>query len=324
MAQEQQPAQDVLPVEKTAAAGAAPDAVDNFLKDLDDIRSTYDSSSLSDVLVAGSAAALQGLKALGLDKLFIEGAADAADPPKGKPAGKTLEGSNPAEGFSSPAEGFTDKKPQKDDAASSLAEQIAKKMAMAAGGGADFGGKIRDAVDYKGGKLEKQTERPLSRIEQMITKGLLQSARSGDLEGVKEMLATLNESPKSVDAVLNQVRESLSNSGSRANVGWERGTDDSGNSFVRMHLTTYDKRAGESTRVTLGSDGTENAYIKPFKGPAQSVDAKETLVGMVAPQKQPELRHFQEKEMSEAERAKLEAIKLEALKLEAIKRARGK
>lgn len=296
MAQEQQPAQDVLPMDKAAHAGTAPDAMDNILKQVNDIRSAqaYDASSLNEVLVSGSAAAAQALKALGLDKLFI-GGADAADAPSAKAAGKSITDSNPAEGHSGQTEGFSGKKGEKGGVKSSQSDDSIKASAIA--DGIAIGGKFRDSAENterETGKLKIAFERPLSRIEQMITKELLKSARSGDLEGVKEMLATLNESPKSVDAVLRQVRESLSSSGSRANLGWERGTDDSGNSFVRMHLTEHDKATGQTTRVTVGSDGTENAYSQSWKQGSHknSLDASTTLENMLRAPEQPELRQF--------------------------------
>lgn len=288
MAQEQQPAQDVLPVEKDAASGSASNVADNILKQVNDIRATQ---ALSDVLGSGSAAAVKALKALGLDKLVIGGAAEAAEA-NVKPAGKSVKDSNPAEGHSSSTEGFSGKKVEKGGVNSSQSDDYIKASAIADGMKL---GLLREAKDttlennIKEGKTEK--ERPLSRIEQIITKELLQSARSGDVEGMKEMLATLNESPKSVDAVLRQVRDSLSG---HAHVGWERGTDDSGNSFVRMHLKTWDKAAEQTTRVTVGSDGTEDAYSQGWKAgsPRQSLDASKTLETMFYRPQIPELRHF--------------------------------
>lgn len=265
MAQEQQTAQDV-PVEKAAAGGSLPDVLDNMLKQVNEIRSSEapDASALAENLVSGSrASGLQTLKELGLDKLSIGGAAHGVEFSKDEPARKNVRDPKAAEGHGGVAEGFSRKTVEK-------------------------AGKVPDASDLKdvgNVKYLKQTERQLSRIEQVITKELLQSARSCDMEGMKEMLATLSESPKSIDAVMHQVRASLSREGSRANVGWERGTDDSGNSFVRMHLTTYDKVLGLFTRVTVGSDGTQNAYQQSDKPGSQreSIDAKEAMGTMLKP-----------------------------------------
>jgi hypothetical protein len=59
-------------------------------------------------------------------------------------------------------------------------------------------------------------------------------------------------------------------------VNWEQGKDDAGNAFVRMKLTQHDK-LGDTTQVTIGSDGTSSASYTNIKGHSKPIDAASAL-----------------------------------------------
>jgi hypothetical protein len=131
------------------------------------------------------------------------------------------------------------------------------------------------------GKIRPLKEVPLSATEQLFADNLSSAITDANPKAISRVLAVLSENPGSIDRVMRQIREQLG----RASVNWEQGKDDAGNAFVRMKLTHYDKRLGDTTQVTIGSDGASSATYTNAEGRSKPIDASSALEYM-RPRKQ--------------------------------------
>jgi hypothetical protein len=148
---------------------------------------------------------------------------------------------------------------------------------------------MRDANDGRDqfGKLMKvEKDRPLTRTETFLSNNLLKAISDGDSKSVQDVLGVLSENPGSVDRVMRHIREQMTAKGNRA-VNWEQGRDDQGNAFVRMHLRNYNDLGG-GTQLTIGSDGTESASYRKYKGgPSQQLSTEEAFSAITGIRKAP-------------------------------------
>lgn len=134
----------------------------------------------------------------------------------------------------------------------------------------------------------KTKEIPLSRTENLILNGLTAAIGKQDIAGMQEMLSTIAENPGSMDRILNAAREQMAKTNPNVHVGWESGTDDQGNNFVRLKMDMTGSKSGPFTHLTVGSDGTTNGSHTPFMQydrPAQALTGEQALRMLMAPPK---------------------------------------
>ncbi len=138
-----------------------------------------------------------------------------------------------------------------------------------------------DKLDMKDiyGKFEK-AEPILSKTERLLLNGLQKAVDSGDVSSVQEMLGALSENPASLKRVMSSLQKQMESRDPLTSVGWESGTDNNGNAFVRMHLyqrNDFSKSAG-GTDVTIGSDGRNSAqYRKRWDSLPSQMDPADAL-----------------------------------------------
>lgn len=121
---------------------------------------------------------------------------------------------------------------------------------------------------------------PLNKTETMILNNMQDAIRSGSVDNVKEMLSILNENPRSVDRVLQELKTRMEAENHLNEVDWEQGTDNQGRSFIRLnmgHRDSYSKSSG-GTDLTIGSDGRCSASYRGYwNSPAKPTDPESAL-----------------------------------------------
>lgn len=139
-------------------------------------------------------------------------------------------------------------------------------------------------ADFKAGSILETYEdvnRPLSRTENLLSQSLESAINSKKgIDQIQNVLATLMENPRSVDRVLSNLRDRISQQNPLNSLSWEQGRDNNGQSFLRLHLDQrnhWGKNAG-GTEVTIGSDGrNSSAYRKEWNSPPTSMSPDEGL-----------------------------------------------
>lgn len=134
-------------------------------------------------------------------------------------------------------------------------------------------------------KVKEAKDIPLTRTENLILRQLDGAVMNGDAKDIQEAMQALNEqSESSRNRVLNELRNNLQKrSSTLLDMNWETGTNNNGQSFTRLRLSSNNdnSKSSGSTTVTIGSDGPGAAtYTDRWDSPVRHISADKALAGI--------------------------------------------